>query len=251
MKKMLFLFAAAASLFSCTKNEDKSGVFKGPETTVYDGKAWSSVRLAKDGTPQQVILSLSNTALNSVVTGSDAPDEGPENTFLVNLHPKAASYTPFTFIMLDWNPHGHEPAGVYDRPHFDMHFYMTPSSEVLNYTDMAKLNHDPAPDYLPLNHVPGAPVPLMGKHWVDITSPEFHGLPFTQTFIYGSYDGDVVFYEPMITLDFLKSTSAFERPIPQPARFKKAGYYPTKMIVVKHDSVTDIILDGFVYRQAS
>jgi len=29
----------------------------------------------------------------------------------------------FKFVELDWNPGGHEPAGVYDTPHFDFHFY--------------------------------------------------------------------------------------------------------------------------------
>ncbi|MCW3108253.1 MAG: hypothetical protein JWQ09_2759, partial [Segetibacter sp.] len=77
-----------------------------------------------------------------------------------------------------------------------------------------------------------------------------NGQPFSQTFIYGTYDGKVTFYEPMITLAFLKSTTSFERAIPQPAKFKKAGYYPTKMRVTKHDGVTDIVLDGFVQRQA-
>jgi hypothetical protein len=55
----------------------------------------------------------------------------------------------------------------------------------------------------------------------------------------------------MITLDFLKKTRKFERPIPVPAKFQKPGYYPTKMRVVKHDGVTEVLLDGFVKRNAS
>ncbi len=51
----------------------------------------------------------------------------------------------------------------------------------------------------------GGGVPQMGAHWVDVTSPELNGSTFAQTFIYGSYDGQVNFYEPMITLDFLKN----------------------------------------------
>jgi hypothetical protein len=53
----------------------------------------------------------------------------------------------------------------------------------------------------------------------------------------------------MITLAFLKATTTFERAIPQPVKFTKAGYYPAKMRVSKHDGVTDIVLDGFVQRQ--
>ena len=55
----------------------------------------------------------------------------------------------------------------------------------------------------------------------------------------------------MITLDFLKNNSNFERAIPQPAKVQKNGYYPTKERVVKHDGVTEIVLDGLVYRPQS
>lgn len=91
----------------------------------------------------------------------------------------------------------------------------------------------------------------MGKHWVDSTSPELNGQPFTQTFIYGTYNGKVTFYEPMITLDFLKDNDSFVRSIPQPEKFRKTGYYPTELRIRKHDGVTDVILEHFVLRQKS
>src|SRR5690606_33501005 len=31
--------------------------------------------------------------------------------------------TPYTFVEVNWNPAGHEPNGVYDEPHFDLHFW--------------------------------------------------------------------------------------------------------------------------------
>jgi len=108
--------------------------------------------------------------------------------------------------MLDWNPHGHPPAHIYDKPHFDLHFYMTPETEVMRYMDSTKMMINPAADYLPANYIGANPVPMMGKHWMDATSGELRGQPFTQTFLYGSYNGQVVFYEPMVTLDFLKNT---------------------------------------------
>ncbi len=118
--------------------------------------------------------------------------------------------------------------------------------------DSSKFNNWPAPDYLPEHYFnPGGGVPQMGTHWVDLTSPEFNGQPFTQTFIYGSYDGKITFHEPMITLEFLKNSSDFERDIPQPVKVQKSGYYPTKERVVKHDGVTEIVLEGFVYRTQS
>jgi hypothetical protein len=173
------------------------------------------------------------------------------NNLVLPLHPKAIGATPFNHAGLDWNPSGHEPDQIYTLPHFDFHFYMVTEAERQAMTDMAKLNTDPAAGYLPANHIGGAPVPQMGKHWIDVTSPELSGATFTQTFIYGSYDSKVTFFEPMITLDFLKQTQNFERPLPRPARFQKSGYYPTKLRVVKHDGLTEIVLDGFVYRTAS
>jgi hypothetical protein len=98
--------------------------------------------------------------------------------------------------------------------------------------------------------VPGG-VPQMGTHWVDVTTPELNGGTFTQTFLYGTYNGNVTFYEPMITKTFLDNNSSYQRSFPVPAKFKKDGYYPTKMRVEKINGVTNVILEGFVYRQAS
>ena len=114
-----------------------------------------------------------------------------------------------------------------------------------------KLDANLPEGYLPANHAGGAPVPTMGKHYIDVTCPEFNRQPFSQTFIFGSYAAKLTFLEPMITLDFLKQTNNFVRSIPQPAKFQKTGYYPTKMRVSKVNGVTNIILKDFVLRQAS
>ncbi|HEX2605807.1 MAG TPA: hypothetical protein VHK91_00445 [Flavisolibacter sp.] len=255
MKKLLTLLAVSTLLFACEKekeDKDKTNTFKSEEVTVYHGKSWSSVTLDKDGVPQQLALILDSNVLRTVYTGPSTPDHHHDNDLLIPIHSKGVEATPFKFIMLNWNPNGHEPEHVYDKPHFDIHFYLTNSGEVMNYTDEAKLESLPALDYLPANHVPGPAVPMMGKHWIDLATPELNGQPFTQTFLFGSYNAEVVFYEPMITLDFLKTTKTFERTIPQPAKVKKTGYYPTKMKVSKKDDgTTSIILDGFVKRQAS
>jgi hypothetical protein len=128
---------------------------------------------------------------------------------------------------------------------------MISSEERETHVDPVKLDAALTADYLPANHIGVDPVPTMGKHYVDVTSPELNGQPFTQTFIFGSYDSKLTFWEPMITLDFLKNTTNFERTIPQPAKFQKTGYYPTRMRVAKANGATNIILEGFVLRQAS
>jgi len=252
MKKIFLLLATTAYLVSCNKDKKDENLFVGPEVPVHHGKAWSWIQLEKNGAPVQLGLTINEAALNTVPTGGE-PGHGHqhEDNMIIPIHEKGKTNSPFKFIMLNWNRNGHEPEAIYGLPHFDMHFYMTEQNEVMNYTDPVKLDADPAADYLPANHIGVHPLPQMGKHWIDVTSPELNGSLFTQTFIYGSYDSKVVFYEPMITLDFLKNVESFERPIPVPSKFEKAGYYPTKMKVIKQGGARHIILDGFVYRQAS
>ena len=37
---------------------------------------------------------------------------------------------PFKWVLLNWNNHGHIPPGVWDQPHFDIHFYIEPIEDV-------------------------------------------------------------------------------------------------------------------------
>jgi hypothetical protein len=173
----------------------------------------------------------------------------PANNLLIPI--AAESGTPFKFAMVNWNSSGHEPDQVYTLPHFDFHFYTSTEAEVMNYMDETKLNAEPNAAYIPANHISGPGVPMMGKHYIDATSPELQGQTFTQTFLFGSYDSKVVFWEPMITQAFLKNTTQFERALPQPSKFQQAGYYPTKMKISRKDGVTEISLTDFVNRQAS
>jgi hypothetical protein len=254
MKRIFLLTALSAILFSCKKDDDKNNVEVGPQVSVHDGKSWSWIHVDKNNTPLELGISINEAALNSVPVGEGGGDDhhNMDNNLFVALPAKAKEVTPFKTIMLNWNPSGHEPNQIYTLPHFDIHFFMANEQQVMGMTEMGKILSEPAAEYLPQQHMAGAPVPQMGLHWIDVTSPELQpGNTFTQTFIYGSYDSKVMFYEPMITLDFLKNTAHFERSIPQPAKFQQAGYYPTKMKVQKANGATHVILTDFVQRQAS
>jgi hypothetical protein len=165
--------------------------------------------------------------------------------------------TPYKFVELDWNPGGHEPPGVYDTPHFDFHFY-TVDKSVRDGIDPVKLGKDafltmsgklPADGLRPAHYLalsaPGTPVvavPRMGTHWVDVRTPELQAmfgrpeayLPFTTTFLHGSWDGQMIFWEPMITRAFIierkTATSAADRDrvieLSQPKQYSPSGYYP-------------------------
>ncbi|HEX2684665.1 MAG TPA: hypothetical protein VHL77_12060, partial [Ferruginibacter sp.] len=189
-KTVLILATVITGMVSCKKDDDKGGIFKGPETPVYHGKAWTWIQLNNDGIIERAAISINDEALNSVTagTGGGAGTHTHENNIDLSFHPKAAGTTLFNHIGLDWNPDGHPPATIYDKPHFDFHFYMVSPQERQTFLDPVKLNNSMPAEYLPANYFGGDPVPMMGKHYVDLTSPELNGGQFTQTFIHGSYD---------------------------------------------------------------
>lgn len=254
MKKIFLILAIAVIGFASCKKDDvyQAGIFKGPEVEVYHGKAWTWININSKGVIDQAAISINDEALNSVKIGggTGGGTHQHDDNLVLKFHQYAAGSI-FNHVWLNWNPDGHPPTGIYNKPHFDLHYYMVSPEERSNYLDLAKLDATLTANYLPANYVGVDPVPTMGKHYVDVTSPELNGQPFTQTFILGSYDSKLVFLEPMITLDFLKTTTNFERALPQPAKFQKSGYYPTKMRVTKANGVTNIIMEAFVYRQVS
>jgi hypothetical protein len=259
MKKILVPVLLLATIFmSCKRDSDNASnnILKGPEVKIYGGKAWTWVQADKQGNPERVAVTITDAVLNSVPVG-DASSHGHtmDNMWTLKFHPQLKG-TEFNHVGMGWNPNGHEPENIYTRPHFDFHFYMISPEEVaaIPLYEQAKNKFDnwPTASYFPAGYFnPGGGVPMMGAHWIDPTSREFHGQTFTETFIFGSYDGKVTFYEPMITLEFLKNNNNFARSIPQPAKVQKSGYYPTKLRVIKHDGVTEVIYDEMVYRVQS
>jgi hypothetical protein len=94
--------------------------------------------------------------------------------------------------------------------------------------------------------------PQMGNQLVDPGAPEFHGAPFTRTFIYGAYDGRITFFEPMITTASLMATPHECTPVKLPRSYDETAYHPTKYCTVLDNDNQSIrvFLGGFVYRQA-
>jgi hypothetical protein len=219
-----------------------------------NGVVWSWVEYGSEGTPVAIGVTLTETALSGL------PESPPSDIHFWDYElslPKQAQVPPFDHIAVDWNPVGHIPPGVYDVPHFDFHFYMITSNERSRITvkkeDMAKHARKPAARYIPAGYIlpDGTQEPRMGSHWVDPEGPEFHGQPFTKTFIYGSYNGKVVFYEPMVSLAHLKEhrTNSTET-IKLPASYEKPGYYPVAYSI-KYDAARreyTVSLDGLTRR---
>ena len=246
--------AAAAWHTRRASAPDSTGVSTRYGTAIAIGNGQARTYILTDrqsGRPVEVGVALSPEAFDSLPHGSHtAPGaHGPYSEYLLEL--PAQNPTPYRFVEVDWNPIGH--GGPYTAPHFDFHFYRVPlavrNEIVLEDPAFAeKAARLPAADELPagyvsshvlLNTTPaGMTVPRMGLHWLDTKSPELPptNRPFTATFIVGSWNGQVIFDEPMVTRDFILSqrtgaVSADSIPLPSARRYVPAGYYPTSYAV--------------------
>ena len=217
------------------------------------GQVRSWVRLDQNGNPTAIGLTFDEKALSNL---PKEPPPGMEGTELSLNLPAQASATAFKHIMLNYNPHGHPPEKVYDVPHFDFHFYTISEEERAGITvqgeDVARSNKQPAAEFIPEGYisVPNSAIPRMGAHWVNPLSGELHGQPFTRTFLYGSYDGRLIFGEPMITKAFLESKPNVTEMIKLPAKYERNAYYPTKYSI-RYDPATKeytIALEGMTMR---
>lgn len=244
----LCMVALATLVSACNSDYD---IDFATEKTIYgqsipigNGIARSWVTLDAAGAPTAVGLRLSKEALNGLpehvmdMPGMEDPLMGMVY-YEVDLPAEAKAKTPYNHIGVDWNPMGHPP-GFYQLPHFDAHFYMiTPAQQQQIGDEISdpRILDKPAANYLPADYIDAqVNVPLMGKHWFDKFSPELNGQKFTQSLIYGSYDGQVSFMEPMFTQEYLLSRPNDTFPIKQPADFQRKGlYYPTTYSI-RYDS---------------
>jgi hypothetical protein len=233
----LFFIAAillTTTFISCDKDDDNPPqTFYGTAVKLGNDSIRSFITLDVNGQPTSIGLRLDENALNGLPT--DTLPGKPEFEYAVPL-PAQASASGIDHIEVDWNPFGHEPQEIYGVPHFDMHFYYVSETEqasVIPGPDTTPV----APQFVPKDYAPDVvAVPNMGVHWIDTTSSEFHGVPFTSTFIYGFYHGNFMFVEPMITKAFLESHPNFSASIKQPQVFQKGGFYANNY-EVKYDAV--------------
>jgi len=250
MKQILLYLSAATLLLGCGKSDTDSQPDRvyGPSIAMGKGKVRTWLSRDAQGNPASIGFTMTKEALESM------PSIQTVSAFMLALPDEATEKTPFKHVMIDWNPQGHEPAGIYTVPHFDFHFYIQPMNEVMAIPTYdkapAKFDNVPAAAYLPVDFVKGpGGVPAMGAHWSDVTSPEFKGQPFTETFVFGSYDGKVTFWEQMVTLDFLKTNPNLDKAIRQPAKFETQGYYPTRYSIrTNADGSQDVAMDGLTRR---
>ena len=236
-----FQFVFAFSFFSASNFAQQ--FFRGDSVALGDGMVYSWIQIDGIGVTEAIGITMTESVLSNLPS---APGE-----FSLNL-PVVASDSLFTHVLFDWNPQGHEPPGVYNLPHFDVHFYIVSVAEreaiVAGYDTFTVQNQFIPPDYVPVNNPPFA-VPKMGTHWIDTLSAEWQGGIFTRTFIYGYYRGNMYFVEPMITVAHLQTHPIEILEVKQPEAYQKEGYYPTNYNI-EYDGISmlfKIYISDFVY----
>ena len=223
--------------------------------------------------------------------GMGSPEEA-RRRFDLAFPEEVRKTTPFDHMGWFANAQGHAPRGVFDVRHVDVHFFTITVEErktISGQLNDPKLLQFPPLGFLPKDFcLPLVPPPFppvcrlladltatdipasndaeQGLHWVDSFAPELRGKPFEQIFIFGSYDGKIDFWEPMITKKFFENvrsllidleatekTIALTFAIKQPEQFQEAGYYPTQYSI-RYDAEAgefSVSLDDFVLRKAA
>jgi hypothetical protein len=231
----------------------KAVTFFGETKALGKGQVRSWVSLDLNGNPTAIGLTFSEEALSTLPKELPPGAEGTEVSLTL---PTQAARTAFKHIGLNWNPNGHPPEKIYDVPHFDFHFYMITEEERNGITvkgdDVARSSKQPAAEFVPEGYVnaPDPAIPRMGAHWVNPLSHELHGQAFDRTFIYGSYNGQLIFAEPMITKAFLEAKTDVTEEIKLPAKYAQHAYYPTKYSV-RYNPITreyTVALEGMTLR---
>lgn len=263
----LAVVVPAVALIAC--HDTSSSTDQGPRlvygaaVAVGNGHARTYVVLdsADSQKPLEFGVALDEAAMEGLPAPMAMPGDGDNPHAHVDMHeyllaPPAGNPTEYQLVELDWNPGGHEPPGIYDIPHFDFHFYTITKTQrdaidpsLGDSTYMARsANLPPAeqqPPFFVALAAPGTPivaVPHMGVHWSDVRSPELQGAlgnpeaarTFTTTFLHGSWDGEFIFDEPMVTRAFImgrkSATTDAQRDsvmqLPLPERLGRPRYFP-------------------------
>ncbi len=238
-----FLSALFLLIFlSCSNCLHAQVILYGDSTALGNGMVRTWVKLNALGNRELIGVSLTEGVLTNLPLG--------QQDFTLAL-PVLGNDTLFNHLFFGWNPAGHPPPGIYTLPHFDFHFVMVRRSEreaVIPGPDPVILQSQ----YIPLDYVADPfVVPNHGVHWHDSTSPEYHGVTFTKTLIYGFYRGKVFFVEPMVTVAHLLTNPHDTLIIKQPQLYLRRGYFPTKYNIT-HDAgnqIYNIVLQNFELRQ--
>ena len=235
------------TIFLLSNSIQAQGIFQGDSLSLGDGTVYTWVQIDGQGVPEAIGVTLTETVFSNLPSAA--------GLFSLDL-PDVASDSLFIHILFDWNPQGHPPNNIYGLPHFDFHFFIITDEErtaIPQGVDTFTVAAEYIPqDYRSIDDPPFS-VSGMGVHWIDSLSSEWQGETFTETVIYGFYQGDMVFVEPMITLDYLQSNPNVTLKVKQPQSYQKEGYYPTNYSI-EYDAAEqeyNIFIKDFVFSGAA
>jgi hypothetical protein len=217
--------------------------FEGKPVRIGNGSAHTIVRTDATGKAAAIGIVFTPAMLQGLPQA--APGRDPDFPYVLAM-PAKGPRTVVDHVVINWESQGHVPAHVYDVPHFDFHFYLVTRDaharvKFKDASESAHARQQPPARLMPAGYIlpPGTAVPGMGVHAIDPASHEFHGQPFTATFIYGYYNRVQTFVEPMVSLAFLQSKQAFAAPVVRPAAYTKPGRYPSAY-AVRYDTARDV-----------
>jgi hypothetical protein len=229
------------------KKADGTRTFYGPATSIGKGVARAWVKEDANGNPLEVGVDITEKVLESL------PHHG--GAYVLPFHKNKGKHF-YDHVYLGWEAMGHEPPGIYDVPHFDVHFYITTSAE-REAIGFAPVSDPIDSKYVPYMYMLGDPViPQMGSHWIDLLTPELDpnsGKKFEHVYILGSYKGEFTFWEPMVTIEYLLTKPNITVPVRQPSAWQRDGWYATGYQVKYTDKpgTYTIALTGLTWRAGS
>src|SRR5690606_23922034 len=124
--------ALAAGVQACPFCYDAKGLSIGETKILGNGMVYSWVKSDDKGAPLGVGITMTATALTGLPM--EKPASGAIGSEIPLKLPAEAKSAPFDHVAYDWNPFGHIPQNIYDKPHFDAHFYMMTVEERLGIT---------------------------------------------------------------------------------------------------------------------
>jgi hypothetical protein len=272
----------AALLITLGASNAHAGAITGASASQGQGTVESYAVIGPDGAPQEIGIVFSKGGLdglperrnntsrcfdldnNGVINGTGECEGDYEITLPFPDEVTGHADLPFDFAMVNWNPEGHPPE-PWLPAHFDIHFYQIPESAVdamrvgscgifINCDDFQRAIKPVPAKYVHPEHASvEAAVGRMGNHLIDTMTPEFGTppKPFTHTWIFGAYDGSVIFHEVMATRAFMVLGPDLCNSIKQPEAWEQAGYYPTRYCF-NHapDGALRVFMEAFVLRPA-
>jgi hypothetical protein len=235
------VLSSCKKVFIPSDEDSKYNTFKGPQVELGNGHARTFATISHTGVPQEVGVVFTDKALSGLPT---AP-----TLYYLEFHKKAIEATLFEQVVFGLSPQGHPmfPSGSIG-PHFDVRFFMMTEEErqVIPAPPAPGFNAPP-PGYLPPNFVMNVAVAKLGRHWNEaVTTP---GTMVNHAMTLGTWNGELTFINPNVTLTTFASGQSYSVAYPQPQFFAKHGYYATKYNIYEDDKGNHYItLSAFVWR---